>query len=68
MLSDPFFIIVALVMIGVVVILGIGIANFGKGTQEAAKRSNKMMQYRIAAQFVAVILILLFIYFRRQGG
>ena len=66
MLNDPLFLIAAAAMIIVVIILGIGISNFGKGTKEAAKRSNKMMQYRIIAQFVAVGLILLFVTLR--GG
>ncbi|SFA90087.1 Hypoxia induced protein conserved region [Poseidonocella pacifica] len=67
MTSDPLFLLLAAVMLGVVVILGLGIMNFGKGTEDAAKRSNKFMQWRIAAQFVAVLLILLFLYMRSGG-
>ena len=64
MLNDPLFIVLAVVMLAVVVILGMGVAQFGKGTQEAAKRSNKFMQYRIAAQALAVVLLLLFVWIR----
>ncbi|SFR14444.1 twin transmembrane helix small protein [Poseidonocella sedimentorum] len=66
MFSDPVFVILAIVMLGVVAILGMGIMNFGKGTPDAAKRSNKLMQLRIVAQAVAVLLILVFIMAR--GG
>jgi hypothetical protein len=51
-------------MMAVVVILAIGISYFGKGDVESAKKSNKMMQWRIGAQFVAVLLILLFLWVR----
>jgi len=66
MLNDPLFILVAIACIGVVLILARGLSYFGKGGAEAAKKSNKMMQYRIAAQFVAVLLVILFVWMR--GG
>ena len=68
MTQDPLFYVVAIAMLAVVVILAIGISQFGKGTLTAAKRSNKMMQLRIAAQFFAVILILLFVAIRGTVG
>ena len=67
MLNDPLFYVAAIACLGVVVILALGIANFGKGTMEAAKQSNKMMRWRIIAQFVAVVLILLFVWMRKEG-
>lgn len=67
MLSDPLFLIVAAACLAVVVILAIGISHFGKGDLESAKKSNKMMQYRIGAQFLAVALILLFLWMRSGG-
>lgn len=67
MTSDPLFILLALVMLAVVVILGMGIANMGSGTIEGAKKSNKYMQLRIAAQALAVVLILLFLWVRSGG-
>ncbi len=42
-------------------ILAAGIATFAKGGADARKQSNKLMQWRLAAQFVAVILILAFV-------
>ncbi len=63
-MKDPLFLVVAAAMMAVVVILAIGISYFGKGDVESAKKSNKMMQWRIGAQFVAVLLILLFLWVR----
>ncbi|WP_338549120.1 twin transmembrane helix small protein [Roseovarius phycicola] len=68
MLKDPLFILAALACGVVAVILIKGISTFGKEGVENAKRANKFMQYRIIAQFVAVLLILLFVYVRRQAG
>ncbi|MEM0989677.1 MAG: twin transmembrane helix small protein [Pseudomonadota bacterium] len=39
-------------------ILIYGISGFGRGTM-SPKQQNKVMQWRIAAQFVAVVLILI---------
>ncbi|RKT32958.1 hypoxia induced protein [Roseovarius halotolerans] len=68
MFTDPLFIIVVAACLGVAVILVLGISTFGKEGAENGKRANKLMRWRIAAQFVAVLLILLFVYIRRQGG
>ncbi|MDD9725094.1 twin transmembrane helix small protein [Roseovarius sp. SK2] len=68
MLNDPLFILVALACGVVAVVLILGISNFGKEGIDNAKRSNKFMRWRIIAQFVAVVLILLFVYIRRQMG
>ncbi|SHF43912.1 Hypoxia induced protein conserved region [Ruegeria intermedia] len=56
-----------LAMAAVVVVLVLGVANFGKGGMEAAKKSNKMMRLRILFQFIAVVLIVLYVYLRGQG-
>lgn len=66
MFNDPLFLLVAAACIVVALILARGISYFGKGGVEAAKKSNKMMQYRIAAQCVAVVLVVLFVWLR--GG
>ena len=50
------------------VILLIGIGGFAKGGDFNRKHANRIMRYRIAAQFIAVILILIFVFFRRMGG
>lgn len=68
MLSDPLFIIAALACGVVAIILIVGISTFGKEGIDNAKRANKLMRWRIIAQFIAVLLILLFVFVRRQGG
>lgn len=56
-----------LAMAAVVVVLAFGISNFGKGGMAAARKSNKMMRLRILFQFIAVVLIVLYVYLRGQG-
>ncbi|MGR3269693.1 twin transmembrane helix small protein [Thalassococcus profundi] len=67
MRDDPLFLLMAAVMIGVVVILMIGIGGFAKGGEFNRKYGNKLMQLRVAAQFIAVLLILLFVWLRSGG-
>lgn len=64
MTDDPFFYVVAAAVLAVAGILLYGIGGFARGVD--GKKSNKVMQLRIAAQFVAVILIVLFVWLR--GG
>lgn len=68
MLSDPLFLVVAAAMILVVVILLLGIGSFGKGGEFHRKNANRLMRYRVGAQFVAILLILVFVLVRRGGG
>lgn len=68
MLQDPLFIIAAVACLVVAVILIRGISTFGKEGVDNAKRANKYMRWRLIAQFFAIVLILIFVYFRRQGG
>lgn len=58
---------ILIVMSAVVIVLAIGIGGFAKGGKFNAKYSNKMMQLRLLFQFVAVLLILLFIYLGGKG-
>lgn len=67
MLSDPLFIIAALACLGVLVILMIGVGGFAKGGDFNRKHANRLMRWRIYAQFGAVVLILLFVLVRRMG-
>ncbi|MEP1200116.1 twin transmembrane helix small protein [Tateyamaria sp.] len=66
--QDPFLILIVLACLAVVVVLMLGLGGFAKGSGWAQKNSNKLMQYRIAAQFVAVLLIVAYVYFRQSGG
>jgi hypothetical protein len=67
MANDPLFIVVVLAMASVAIILLIGIGGFGKGGDFNRKHANKVMRMRIVAQFVAVVLILAFVYLRGKG-
>ena len=67
MTQDPLFIVVVLSMAAVAIILMIGIGGFGRGGEFNRKYSNKLMRLRILAQFVAVVVILLFVWIARGG-
>ncbi len=68
MSGDPLFVLIVLACLAVVVVLMLGLGGFAKGDGWASKNSNKLMRYRIGAQFVAVVLIALYVYFRQTGG
>ena len=53
--------IVLLITVGLVMILGIG--TLFKGGETSKKYSNKLMQYRVLLQFVAIIVLICFAYF-----
>ncbi|MFY0682854.1 MAG: twin transmembrane helix small protein [Thalassovita sp.] len=67
MKDDPLFIVIVVVCLVVLAILMTGIGGFAKGGAFNKKYANKIMRLRIGAQFVAVVVILLFIWLR-QGG
>lgn len=67
MANDPLFILVAVAVLVVLGILLFGVGTFGKGGEFNRKYANRIMRWRIGAQFVAVLLILLFVYLRRGG-
>lgn len=67
-MSDPFFILAIIACLAVVIVLALGLGGFAGGGAFNKKNSNKLMRYRLAAQFVAVIFIVIFVYFRNQGG
>lgn len=68
MLNDPLFLVVAAACIGVLVILLIGVGGFAKGGEFNRKHANRIMRYRIGAQFVAILLILGYVLIRRSGS
>ena len=51
----------------VLLILAIGIGGFARGGEFNRRHGNRMMRYRIAAQALAVVLILLFVWFAGRG-
>ncbi|SEV95974.1 Hypoxia induced protein conserved region [Aliiroseovarius sediminilitoris] len=68
MFDDPLFVIVVLACAAVLIILMLGIGSFGIGGETSRKYSNKMMRWRVAAQAIAIALILLFVWLRGGTG
>lgn len=68
MLSDPLFLFAAAACIAVVAILALGIGGFARGGDFNRRHANRLMRYRIAAQGVAVVLIVAFAWLRGNGG
>ena len=67
MANDPLFIVVAIACLIVLGILVFGVGTFGKGGEFNRRHANRIMRWRIGAQFVAVLLILAFVWIRRGG-
>ncbi|UWQ14707.1 twin transmembrane helix small protein [Aliiroseovarius sp. M344] len=68
MFDDPLFALVVVACAAVLIILMLGIGSFGVGGKTAHKYSNKMMRWRVAAQAIAIALILLFVWLRGGNG
>ncbi|MCX7561909.1 twin transmembrane helix small protein [Sulfitobacter sp. F26204] len=62
MTEDPLFIVILIAVLVVVVILMMGLGGFAGGGAFNKRNANKLMRYRILAQFVAVILIVCFVW------
>ncbi len=60
-MADFLFYLTPFIMAIVVIVLGIGLWNMARGGNNAL--AQKMMRYRILAQFVAVIVMLAALYF-----
>ena len=67
MFDDPLFVLVAVSAIIVLIILLIGIGGFAQGGEFNRKHANRIMRYRIAAQAIAVALIVAFVFFKGRG-
>lgn len=67
LLNDPLFIVAAIASLAVLGILIFGIGSFAKGGEFNRRNSNRLMRYRLGAQFVAVILIVAFAWFKMGG-
>lgn len=62
--ENPLFIFVIIACFAVLLVLMVGIGGFSKGGKFNKKYSNKLMRLRILLQALAVIIILLFVYFK----
>jgi preprotein translocase subunit SecG len=65
-MATVFNILAILVMAAVVIVLIRGLMNMMRGG--SGNTSNKLMQARVFLQFIALVLILLAVYFNRNGG
>ena len=65
MADDPLFIAAAIGALLVLGILMVGIGGFAKGGEFNRRHANRLMRWRIIAQFAAVVLILVFVFFSR---
>jgi hypothetical protein len=63
-MGTAFKILAIVVMVGVVIVLIRGLINMMRGGDGVT--SNKLMQMRVLLQFVAIVLIMLAVYFTRK--
>ncbi|MGB3244029.1 MAG: twin transmembrane helix small protein [Sulfitobacter sp.] len=64
-MSDPFFIVIVIAVVAVVIILMLGLGGFASGGAFNKRNANKIMRWRIIAQFIAVVLIVIYVWFIR---
>jgi len=66
-MSGPVFYLAIAACIVTLIVVMIGILGFGTG-RASASFSQRMMRFRILAQFVAIVLIMLTIWLAGTGG
>lgn len=66
--EDPLFLVILFAIAAVAIVLMIGLGGFAGGGAFNKKNSNKLMRYRLLAQFIAVLLIVGFVYLRKDAG
>jgi preprotein translocase subunit SecG len=62
-MADPFFILIVISILAVIVVLMFGMGGFASGGAFNKANSNKLMRWRLIAQFIAVVLIVVYVYF-----
>ena len=67
MAHDPLFIVAAIACLAVVVVLLVGVGSFARGGAFNRKHANRIMRLRLLAQFIAVVLIVLFVWISGKG-
>lgn len=65
--TDPLFLVAAVASLAVLGILIFGIGSFAKGGEFNKRNANRLMRWRLGAQFVAVVLIVAFAFFKARG-
>jgi len=67
LLQDPLFITAAIASLIVLAILMFGIGTFVKGGEFNKRNANRIMRWRLGAQFAAVVLIVGFAWIRSRS-
>ncbi|MBL9051420.1 MAG: twin transmembrane helix small protein [Tabrizicola sp.] len=67
MFSDPLVIFATIACLVVLGILLFGIGTFAKGGEFNKRNANKIMRWRLGAQFVAVVVIAAFAWLRARS-
>jgi len=64
-LENPLFFFIIFTCLAVLIVLMVGIGGFSQGGNFNKKYANKIMRLRIILQAVAVMLIIIFVYFKK---
>ena len=67
LLKDPIFVLATVLTLVVAAILMFGIASFAKGGDYNKRNGNRIMRWRLYAQFIAVVVIVGFAWLRSKG-
>ncbi len=67
MLRDPMFLLPALAALVVAGILMFGIGSFARGGEFNRRNANRIMRWRLAAQFIAVVIIVGLTWLQSRG-
>ncbi|MHA1128193.1 MAG: twin transmembrane helix small protein [Alphaproteobacteria bacterium] len=67
MTEDPLFFLIIFACLAVFGVLMVGVIGFAKGGEFNKKYANKIMRLRLLLQFIAVILIMLYVWLRSGG-
>jgi hypothetical protein len=67
LLHDPLFLVATALVLVVAGILIFGIGTFAKGGEFNRRNANRIMRWRLYAQFIAVLVIVAFAWLRARG-
>lgn len=68
MSRDPMFYVAAGAVLLVLVILVLGIGTFGRGGEFNRRHGNRLMRWRLIAQFIAVVVIVGYAWLHARSG
>ena len=68
LMSGLLFFLIPVALAATVIILGVGLYSLARGGAFAKENANKLMRLRVAAQTVAIALLMLFLWLAGKGG